>query len=115
MSHTDQRQPQDTVQVHPQVIRALVRAAALEVPGVARVGQSSSRWLTWDLREDGVRLEFEGDTLTVKLQIAVLLGQNMYHLSQQVQQAVSRTLQTYVGLSVKAVHIQIADVILGTT
>lgn len=110
-----QRQPQDTVTIHPQVLRALVRAAALEVAGVVRVGYTNTRWLTWDLRDEGVRLVFENDDLTVNLPLAVAGDGNLYEISQQVQQAVSRTLQTYVGLSVKAVHIQIADVILGTT
>ncbi|MFP4323278.1 MAG: hypothetical protein ACLFTK_12560, partial [Anaerolineales bacterium] len=67
MQQDFQRQPQDTVTVHPQVLRSLIRNAALEVPGVLRLGVSSSfdRWLGWSVTEDSIRLAIQDDEIRV--------------------------------------------------
>ncbi|HLA43637.1 MAG TPA: Asp23/Gls24 family envelope stress response protein [Aggregatilineales bacterium] len=110
------RQPNDTVTVHPQVLRTIVGAATLSIEGVVRLGQASGtldRWLRLDPSEDGVKLWVENDEISVDIALVLDASLNLYETGLRVQQEVSRTLQEYVGMNVCMVNVHVEDVVFG--
>ena len=110
------RQPNDTVTIHPQVLRTIVGAATLGIEGVVRLGQSSGtldRWLKLDPSEDGVRLWVENDEISVDISLVLDASRNLYEICVCVQQEVSRTLEEYVGMTVRRVNVHVEDVVFG--
>ncbi len=115
-AHT-QRQPNDTVSVDPSVLLTIARAAALNVKGVTRLGYASGtldRILRLGPSEDGVHLTIEGENITVDIFIVVDDWRNLRQTSQKVQEGISRTMQQFVGMAVKAVNVHIEDVLFET-
>lgn len=115
---TYHRQPNDTVTVHHNVLRTIVRTVALGVEGVARLGHASGkvdRWLGRAPSEDGVLLVVEGDDITIEISLVVDGERNLQAISRKVQQQVSRTMQEYVGVHVRAVNVHIEDVVFGAS
>lgn len=116
MEQQHQRQPNDTVTVHHDVLRTIVRAAALEVDGVARLGNASAtidRWLGLSSADEGIRLTIEENEITVTLALIVHADYNLHDIGRAVQREVQRTLKEYVGMTVIAVNIHIEDVLFG--
>lgn len=109
-----QRQPNDTVSVDPSVLLTIARSATLNVKGVARLGYATGtldRILRLGPSEDGVHLTVDGENITVDIFIVVEDWRNLRQTSQNVQEAISRTMQQFVGMTVKAVNVHIEDVI----
>jgi uncharacterized alkaline shock family protein YloU len=110
------RQPNDSVKVHRHVLQTIVRAAALNVEGVDRLGHASGtldRWLGLDPSAEGVQIAFEDEQIIVTIELVVDAHHNLYEISQQVQSEIVRTMREYVGLEVKSVNVYIADVVFG--
>jgi uncharacterized alkaline shock family protein YloU len=114
MSSTYQRHPEDTVTVHRSVLQSIVRAAALSVEGVSRLGNSNRKLERWLGTRDGVQLLFDDDdNLTVNVELVVDAHYKLYPISLKVQHEVVRTIREYVGLDVQSVNVYIADVVFG--
>ncbi len=93
--------------VAPEVLRTIVRQAALQVPGVARL--APMRVGPWPLAE-GVRLTVVEDRVRVDVALVVRPEARFREVARQVQEEVARSLRDLTGLEVEAVNILIADV-----
>jgi uncharacterized alkaline shock family protein YloU len=86
------------------VIADIVRSAALEVPGVARVGRGGPVWRGW-LLGSGVIVRVEQDRIVVRLHIVARPGQALRPLSEQVRSAVTATVERFLGLDLGALTV----------
>jgi uncharacterized alkaline shock family protein YloU len=91
------------------VIREMVRLAAFEVPGVARVGRGGPAWrailggpaVTAHVSDDGVR---------VRVWIVARPGQSLVPLTGQVRIAVGAAIERLLGLRLESVTITVDGV-----
>ena len=86
------------------VIAELVRLAAFEVPGVARVGRGGAAWRAI-LTGPAVRVRIQDDRVLVKLRIVARPGQALGPLTAQVRTAVAATVERFLGLDLGAVTV----------
>jgi uncharacterized alkaline shock family protein YloU len=86
------------------VIAELVKLAAFEVPGVARVGYGGPPWRSW-LGGPAVRIRVTDDRVLVKLHVVARPGQALEPLSAQVRTAVAATIERLLGLELDAVTV----------
>ncbi|MGZ8528819.1 MAG: Asp23/Gls24 family envelope stress response protein [Candidatus Limnocylindrales bacterium] len=91
------------------VIAELVRLAALEVSGVARVGRGGAAWRRW-LGRPAVSVHFRNDRVLVRLWIVARPGQALGPLAAQVRTAVGATVERLLGLDLGAVTILVDGV-----
>src|SRR5918994_4472875 len=89
--------------VGPSVITEMVRLAAFEVPGVARVGRGGPRWRALSGRS--VRTRIRGDKVEVRLWVVARPGQSLGDLSAQVRTAVAATVERLLGLELGGVTV----------
>ena len=86
------------------VIAELVRLAAIEVPGVARVGRGGPAWRAW-LAGPSVRVRIQDDRVLVRLRIVARPGQALGPLTAQVRTAVAATVERFLGLDLGAITV----------
>jgi uncharacterized alkaline shock family protein YloU len=86
------------------VIAELVRLAAFEVPGVARVGHGGPVWRGW-LAGPAVSVRVRDDRVLVRLRVVARPGQNLRQLTAQVRTAVAATVERLLGLDLGAVTV----------
>jgi uncharacterized alkaline shock family protein YloU len=86
------------------VIAELIRAAAFEVPGVARVGHGGPRWRA-ALVGSAVRVRVVDDRVIVRLRIVARPGHALGPLTAQVRTAVAATVERLLGLDLGAVTV----------
>jgi uncharacterized alkaline shock family protein YloU len=91
------------------VIAELVRLAAFEVPGVARVGHGGPPWRRW-LAGPAVRVRVSDDRVVVRLRIVARPGQALAPLTAQVRAAVAATVERLLGLELDAVTVLVDGV-----
>ena len=91
------------------VIAELVRLAAFEVPGVARVGHGGPIWRGW-LAGPAVRVRVSDDRVVVRLRIVARPGQALAPLTAQVRAAVAATVERLLGLELGAVTVLVDGV-----
>lgn len=95
--------------VRKEVIAELVRLAAFEVPGVARVGRGGALWRRLlGGRAVGVRLD--DDRVVVRIWIVARPGQAVGPLTRQVRDAVAATVERLLGLDLGAVTVLVDGV-----
>ena len=85
------------------VITEMVRLAAFEVPGVARVGRGGPRWRA--LTGTAVRARMHRDKVEVRLWIVARPGQQLVPLTAQVRSAVAATVERLLGLELGGVTV----------
>jgi len=90
------------------VITEMVRLAAFEVPGVARVGRGGARWRT--LLGPAVRARLHRDKVEVRLWIVARPGQPLVPLTGQVRSAVAATVERLLGLELGGVTVLVDGV-----
>ncbi len=86
------------------VIAELVRLAAFEVPGVARVGTGGPSWLAW-LGGPAVRVRIRDERVVVRLWVIARPGQALIPLADQVRRSVAATVERLLGLDLDAVTV----------
>jgi uncharacterized alkaline shock family protein YloU len=86
------------------VIAQLVRLAAFEVPGVARVGHGGPTWRGW-LAGPPVSVRVREDRVLVRLRIIARPGHELGPLTAQVRTAVAATVERLLGLDLGAVTV----------
>ena len=91
------------------VIAELVRLAAFEVPGVARVGHGGPLWRRW-LAGPAVNVRVRDDRVVVRLRIVARPGQALGPLTAQVRSAVAATVERLLGLDLGAVTVVVDGV-----
>jgi len=91
------------------VIAELVRLAAFEVPGVARVGRGGAAWRRL-LGGSGVSVQVRNDRVMVRLWIVARPGQPLIALAAQVRTTVAATVERLLGLELEAVTVLVDGV-----
>jgi uncharacterized alkaline shock family protein YloU len=91
------------------VIAELVRLAAFEVPGVARVGRGGPAWRRI-LGGPAVSVRQRDDRVLVRLSIVARPGQPLVPLADQVRAAVAATVERLLGLDLGAVTVVVDGV-----
>jgi uncharacterized alkaline shock family protein YloU len=90
------------------VITEMVRLAAFEVPGVARVGRGGAPWR--GLLGPAVRARLHRDKVEVRLWIVARPGQPLVPLARQVRSAVAATVERLLGLELGGVTVLVDGV-----
>jgi uncharacterized alkaline shock family protein YloU len=83
--------------IGPAVVRETVRLAALEVPGVLRVGWSGG-WLRQHLAGAAVTTRLNGPEVSVRIAVVARPGQSLPSLAGHVRAAVVASLGRQLGL-----------------
>jgi uncharacterized alkaline shock family protein YloU len=91
------------------VIAELVRLAAFEVPGVARVGRGGPAWRGW-LAGRSVAVRVSGDRVVVRVHVVARPGHALTPLAAQVRTAVAATVERLLGLDLGAVTVVVDGV-----
>ena len=86
------------------VIAELIRLAAVEVPGVTRVGRGGPPWRAW-LTAPAVRVAIEDERVLVRLRVVARPGHALGPLTAQVRTAVAATVERFLGLELGAVTV----------
>lgn len=92
---------------------ALVGIVTLALEGIPHLRLSVSGRSVSDMlsrRGRPVRLEREGDSVAVDLQLSVDYGPAIPDLAREVQRSIAEALQASTGLRVKAVNVQVVSV-----
>ena len=90
------------------VITEMVRLAAFEVPGVARVGRGGPPWRV--IAGPAVRARLRGGKVEVRLWIVARPGQPLVPLAAQVRSAVAATVERLLGLELGGVTVLVDGV-----
>ena len=96
------------VTVGQEVITEMVHLAAMEVPGVARVGRGGPRWRA--LGGASVRARLHRDRVEVRVWIVARPGQPLVSLTAQVRSAVAATVERLLGLELGGVTVLVDGV-----
>jgi uncharacterized alkaline shock family protein YloU len=91
------------------VIREMVRLAALEVPGVHRVGRAGPWWRRAFLGR-AVAARVRDGRVVVRLSVVARPGQALEPLTSQVRSAVGATVERLLGLELEAVTVVVDGV-----
>jgi len=91
------------------VIAELVRLAAFEVPGVARVGRGGAAWRRL-LSGPAVSVQVRNDRVSVRLWVVARPGQAIGPLAGQVRSAAAATVERLLGLELGSVTVLVDGV-----
>jgi len=91
------------------VINEMVRLAAFEVPGVARVGRRGPALLSF-LAGPGVSAYVSHDGVRVRVWVIARPGQPLEPLTRQVRSAVGATVERLLGLRLESVTVTVDGV-----
>jgi uncharacterized alkaline shock family protein YloU len=91
------------------VIAEMVRLAALEVPGVVRVGRAGPPWRAV-LSGPAIRTRIEDSRVFVRLWVVARPGHALGPLTQQVRVAVGAAVERLLGLELGAVTVLVDGV-----
>jgi len=91
------------------VIAELVRLAAFEVPGVARVGRGGAVWRRY-LGGPAVSVRFRDERVVVRLWVVARPGQPLGTLAGQIRATVAATVERLLGLELGAVTVLVDGV-----
>lgn len=101
------------VRIAREVLRTVVREAALAVPGVARLAPVASAWaqlLGRPRPREGVGLTVRGTIVGVDLYLIVEPGVNMVTLGEAVQDSVGAAIEHILGMEVSEINVYVRDV-----
>lgn len=109
-----------TTEVLPAVVQKVVAFATREIPGIAGLGNSTARavgavrqTLTGSTENvAGVRVEMEGDTATVGLDVAIEYGAGARELTRALRRHVPEAVDQIAGVRVTELNIVVTDVVL---
>jgi uncharacterized alkaline shock family protein YloU len=86
------------------VVVDMVRLAALDVPGVARIGRGGPRWQAW-FAGPSVRVRVRDGRVEARLWLVARPGQALGPLAHDVREAVGATIERLLGLEAAEVTI----------
>jgi uncharacterized alkaline shock family protein YloU len=95
--------------VGPGVIRETVRLAALEVPGVLKVGRGGPRWRGW-IGGSPVRIRVRDGQVHVTLWIVARPRQRLVPLTSQVRGATAAAVERLLGMELGGVTVLVDGV-----
>ena len=92
-------EPGSGLTVTRRVIEEMVLLAALEVPGVGRVGHGGPRWRGW-LAGSPIRVRLRDGRVEARLFVVARPGQRLVPLARAVRAAVASSIQRLLALEV---------------
>ncbi len=101
------------VRIARQVLRTVVREAALAVPGVSRLAATANTWahlLGRPRPKEGVGLTVRGTVISVDLYLVVEPGVNMVTVGEAVQESAGAAIEHILGMEVSEINVYIRDV-----
>lgn len=98
-----------SLSVGPGVIRETVRLAALEVPGVLRVGRGGPRW-RGAIGGSPIRVRIRDGQVNVTIRLIARPRQPLVPLTEQVRDAVAGAVVRLLGLELGAVTVVVDGV-----
>ena len=103
-----------TDKIADDVVAIIAGLAATEVEGVTSMAGNITNELVGKLGvknlSKGVRIEVDGDEISVTLAINIAYGYNIPEVSKAVQEKVKSTIEMMTGLTVANIDIRIVDV-----
>jgi uncharacterized alkaline shock family protein YloU len=108
-----------TTEVLPAVVQKVVAFATREIPGIAGLGNSTAR-AVGAVRQTitgstenvaGVRVELEGDTAVVGLDVAIEYGAGARELTRALRRHVPEAVDQIAGVRVTELNIVVTDVV----
>ena len=97
------------VTVGRSVITQLVRLAAFEVPGVARVGRGGPTWRRL-VGGPAVAVRIRDERVLVRLWVVARPGQSLPSLTSQIRATVAATVERLLGLELESVTVLVDGV-----
>ncbi len=91
------------------VVTEMVRLAAMEVPGVMRLGRGGPGWLAW-LAGPSVRIRIRDGRVDVQLAVVARPGQPLVQLTSVLRTAVAAAVERLLGLEPGAVTVVVDGV-----
>jgi uncharacterized alkaline shock family protein YloU len=91
------------------VVAEMIRLAAVEVPGVARVGRGGPAWRRW-LGGEAVGVRLTDDGVFVHLFVVARPGQRLVPLAGQVRDAVCGAVERLLGMHLESVTVVVDGV-----
>ena len=91
------------------VITEMVRLAAIEVPGVARVGRRGPAWRSF-VAGPAVTARLSDDGVRVRVWVVARPGQALLPLTRHVRSAVAATVERLLGLRLESVTVTVDGV-----
>jgi len=91
------------------VITEMVRLAAVEVPGVARVGRRGPAWRSV-IAGPAVSTNLSGDGVRVRVWVVARPGQALLPLTRNVRAAVGATVEHLLGMRLESVTVTVDGV-----
>ena len=106
------RQAQGTTTIAPGVLVTIAKMTALSVPGVVGVAPVPSSVDRWFKRGSGtgVRIDVEGNAVSVDLYLVLANGTKVKEVSHKVQSEVARAIEDMVGMQVERIDVHIEDI-----
>jgi uncharacterized alkaline shock family protein YloU len=92
------------LELSPSVVEATVRLAALEVPGVLRVGRGGPAWARW-LAAPPVRIERAGRSVAISVAIVARPAQPLVPLTRAVRTSVAAAVERTLDLEARSVTV----------
>ncbi len=108
------RHPNDTVTIAPGVLLMIARLATLDVPGVARMGNTPGgvdRLFRRVPAANGVQLAIQEGAVTAHLYVVAESTVNLRDMCAQIQKSVDRSIKEILGMKVESVNVHIEDVV----
>lgn len=105
------------IQIADDVLAVIAGTAALEVEGVyashsVNLQEVSSKHAKKNFTR-GVRINTEGDSVSVEISIVVRFGSKIHDVSVEVQSRIKNALETMVGMNVREVNVSIVGIEFG--
>ncbi len=104
------------IHISEDVLAVIAAAAALEVEGVsalaANLGSDIAELLGKKNLAKGVRVQTEGDQVTIEISVMIRYGYSIPEVAKAVQEAVSSSVESMSSLSVQAVNVNVSGISL---
>ena len=105
-----------SINISEDVVSVIVAAAAVEVDGVHGLYQSHGKEIVSVIGKrglsKGVKLNIEGEDITIDVYIMADIGSSVGEVGAEVQKAVISAVESAVGVAVNAVHVHICGISL---
>ena len=103
-----------TIQIAEDVLAAIAALAATEADGVAslsgNITHEKAAKVSGRALAKGVKVECNGNEVTIRVIVVVRYGANIPKTTVQVQKKIKTTVETMTGLTVRDVHVSVSDV-----
>jgi uncharacterized alkaline shock family protein YloU len=111
-SMPEQLRPPGKTTIAPDVLVSIARLTALNVPGVARLADTSQEVESIFRRGffEGVRISVENNTVFVDLYVVLHRDQNIREVSHAIQAQVARAISEMVGMEIGKINIHVEDI-----